>query len=203
MPIDVQALDCDFFAFSGHKMCGPMGIGVLWARLELLEAMEPFLGGGGMIGEVYYDRVTWGKVPARFEAGTPNVADAVGLAAAADYLTGIGLDAIRAHERDLVAYGLPLLAAQPGVTIYGPRDPDQRGGVLSFTIDGIHPHDLGTILDQEGIAIRVGHHCVQPAMRALGVSGTARASVYLYSTREEIDRLVAALAGAREVFALA
>jgi cysteine desulfurase/selenocysteine lyase len=203
LPVDVQALGCDFLAFSGHKMCGPMGIGVLWGRLELLEAMDPFLGGGSMIHEVFYDHATWAEPPHKFEAGTPNVADAVGLAAAVRYLETIGMTNIRAHERELVAYGLKALSALPGVRVYGPADPERHGGVLSFTVEGIHPHDLGTILDQHGIAIRSGQHCCHPAMRALGISGTARASVYLYTLRDELDLLVAGIARAREVFALA
>ncbi|MFN8535489.1 MAG: cysteine desulfurase [Dehalococcoidia bacterium] len=203
MPVDVQALDCDFLAFSGHKMCGPMGVGVLWARLELLEQMDPFLGGGSMIQDVYYDHATWAAPPHKFEAGTPNVADAIGLEAAIRYLEGIGMANVRAHERELVSYGLDLLGGLPGVRVYGPSDPDRHGGVLSFTVEGLHPHDLGTILDSEGIAIRSGQHCCHPAMRSLGISGTARASVYLYTIREELDRLAVGIARAREVFALA
>jgi cysteine desulfurase/selenocysteine lyase len=209
MPVDVRALGADFLAFSGHKMCGPTGIGVLWARLELLEAMPPFLGGGSMIREVWNDRATWAEVPARFEAGTPNIADAIGLGAAVDYLAAIGMDLVRAHEVALTRYALERLAGLGGVRVHGPADPAQRGGVVSFNLyrdpscaeDAlIHPHDVGTVLDAEGIAVRAGHHCCNPLMRRLGVPATVRASFYLYNTADEVDALAAGLARCREMF---
>ncbi|MCS7003091.1 MAG: cysteine desulfurase [Dehalococcoidia bacterium] len=203
MPVDVQALGCDMLVASGHKMCAPMGIGFLWAREELLAAMDPFLSGGDMIRAVWYDHAEYNDIPLKFEAGTPNVADAIGLGAAVRYLSTLGMANVRAHERDLVAYALARFAELPDVTVYGPKDPDRRGGVISFTMRGAHPHDIGTIVDQEGVAIRAGHHCAQPAMRALGVSGTARASFYIYTTESEIDALIAALGRVREVFARA
>src|SRR5690606_98259 len=175
MPVDVQALDIDFLVFSGHKMLGPMGIGVLWGRREILEAMPPFLGGGDMIREVTTCGSTWADLPAKFEAGTPSVGDAVGLGAAIDYLTALGMDAVRAHEREIVAYALERLAQVPGITLYGPTGED-RAGVVSFTLDDIHPHDIASILDSEGVATRAGHHCAQPLMDRLGVVATARAS---------------------------
>ncbi|MFQ5746187.1 MAG: cysteine desulfurase [Gemmatimonadota bacterium] len=201
LSLDVSALGCDFFAFSGHKMCGPTGIGALWAKRELLEKMSPWQGGGEMIAEVRLEGSTWAEVPHRFEAGTPNVAGAVGLAAAVDYLHGTGLEAIRAHEEQLTRYAIERLTAIDGLRLYGPlRD---RLGVLSFTYADIHAHDLATILDQRGIAVRAGHHCNQPLMDRLGVDATARASLYLYNTMEEIDALVDGLGVAAELFGIA
>jgi len=199
LKVDVQALDCDFLAFSGHKMCGPTGIGVLYGKRELLEAMPPFLGGGDMIREVYLERSTWNSLPWKFEAGTPSIAQGIGLGYAVDYLTEIGMDAIHAHEQEVAAYALSRLSEIPGITIYGPPV-KLRGGVVSFNLEGVHPHDMATILDAEGVAIRAGHHCAQPLMRRLGVVATARASFYLYNTCEEVDALVRAVEKARQVF---
>jgi len=198
MPVDVQALDCDFLAFSGHKVYGPMGIGVLYGKKALLEEMDPFLGGGEMILEVHLDRATWNDVPWKFEAGTPNVGGAVGLAAALDYLEGLGLAAVAEHERALTAAALGVLADLPGVTVYGPQG--ERGALVSFTVEGVHPHDLSQVLDQEGVAIRAGHHCCQPLMRQLGVVATARASFACYNTLEEVQALGAAVRKAQGFF---
>lgn len=195
---DVEALGCDFYAFSAHKMCGPTGIGALWGRAELLEAMPPFQGGGEMISEVRLEGSTWAAVPHKFEAGTPAIAEAVGFGAAVDYLEGVGLDAIRAHEEELAGHALARLAELDGLRIVGPTK--DRLGVVSFTYGDIHPHDLATILDRRGVAIRAGHHCNQPLMDYLGVDATARASFYLYTSRAEIDALVEALLAARELF---
>jgi cysteine desulfurase/selenocysteine lyase len=200
MPVSVRQLDVDFMAFSGHKMCGPMGIGVLWARPELLERMPPFLGGGSMIGRVTLERTTWNTVPHKFEAGTPDVAGAIGLHAACDYLDAVGLDAIHAHERSLTGHLLDVLDEVGAVTVYGPHDADAQGGVVSFNLADVHAHDVATILDRHGIAIRAGHHCAQPLMRRLGVAATARASLYLYNTHTEIDTLGAALSDVRRIF---
>jgi cysteine desulfurase / selenocysteine lyase len=202
LPVDVPSLGADFYAFSGHKMCGPTGIGGLWGRRELLEAMPPFHGGGDMIEWVELERSTYAGIPTKFEAGTPNVAGAVGLAAAADYLAEIGREAVLAHERTLLAYALERMSVIDGLTLLGPRDPAERSGVVSFTLGDVHPHDLATILDSEGIAIRAGHHCCQPLMRCLGVGSTARASFYLYNTMDEVDRLVEGLEKARGLFGL-
>jgi cysteine desulfurase/selenocysteine lyase len=202
LPIDVQALDCDFLAFSGHKMLAPLGSGVLYGKLELLEAMPPFMGGGGMIRKVEIGRSTYADVPARFEAGTPAVADTVGLGAAVDYLNGIGMDAIQAHEKELLQYAIDGLASIPGLTLYGPSDITQRSGVLSFSIDGLHPHDVAALLDEDNVAVRAGHHCNQPLMDRLGVVATTRASFYLYNTPEDVDRLVESVLRARSVFGL-
>jgi len=199
--IDVEALGCDFYAISSHKMGGPMGAGALWARRELLEEMPPYQGGGEMISVVGPDSSTWAEVPHKFEAGTPNVAGAVGMAAAADYLDALGHDRIAAHEGTLAAYGLEALATVDGLRMYGPSDPAERIAVFSFDIDGIHPHDVATILDTEGVAIRAGHHCAQPLMRALGVAATTRASCWVYTSTEDIDRLVDALGVAKKLFA--
>lgn len=199
LPVDVQALGVDFYAFSGHKMLGPMGIGVLYGRRELLEAMPPFLGGGDMIRTVTLEESTWADLPAKFEAGTPSVADAVALGVAVDYLQSLGMPAIRQHEKELVRYALARLDEIPGVTLYGPVGED-RSGVVSFTLGDVHPHDIAGILDSEGIAIRAGHHCAQPLMHRLGVVATARASVYLYNTEEDIDRLVDGLLIVRQLF---
>ncbi|MCK9485871.1 MAG: cysteine desulfurase [Dehalococcoidia bacterium] len=193
MPVDVQALGCDFMAFTGHKMLGPTGIGGLWARMELLEAMDPFLGGGDMILTVTMAQSTWADVPAKFEAGTPNVAGAVALGAAVDYLEALGMDAVRAHEVEITDYALRRLGDVPGVSIFGPPQAQDRGGVISFELEGVHPHDVGQVLDTHAVAIRTGHHCAQPVMAALSVPATARASFYIYNTTEEVDRLAVAL----------
>lgn len=200
LPVDVVDLDCDFLAFSSHKMLGPTGIGVLYGREELLEEMPPFLGGGEMIREVRFDRATWNDIPWKFEAGTPNIADAIAFGAAIDYLNGIGMARIREHEEGLTQYVLEAFYKLDDVTIYGPKDAHMRGGVIAFNYAGVHPHDLGTFLDNEGIAIRAGHHCAQPLMRRLGVVATARASFYLYNCEEEIDLLVGALKKAKRFF---
>jgi cysteine desulfurase/selenocysteine lyase len=200
MPVDVQALDVDFLALSGHKMVGPMGSGVLYGKRELLEAMPPYMGGGSMIRKVTLDGTSFADIPARFEAGTPAVADQVGLAAAADYLTAVGLDAIREHELELLDYAMEQLPSVPHLTMYGPEDLSKRSGVISFTLGSIHPHDVAAILDGENIAVRAGHHCAQPLMAALGVVATTRASFYMYNTRDDVDRLVAGLHKANEVF---
>jgi cysteine desulfurase / selenocysteine lyase len=198
--VDVQALDVDFLAISGHKMCGPSGIGALWGRAELLEKMEPFLLGGHMISSVRFEKTTWGELPHKFEAGTSPIVEAVGLGAAVDYLEAAGLDAIEAWEHELAAYALNRLADVPGITLYGPPA-ERRAGVVSFNIEGIHPHDVAQILDQYGVAIRAGHHCCQPLMHHLGVAATNRASFYLYTVPEEIDQLVEGLYAVRKVFA--
>jgi cysteine desulfurase / selenocysteine lyase len=200
MPVSVRDLDCDFLAFSGHKMCAPMGAGVLWARPELLERMPPFLGGGSMILRVSLERSSWSTVPHKFEAGTPDVGAAAGLAAACDYLDGIGMDRVHAHELELTSHLLSLLEEMDGVEVYGPRGVEARGGAVSFNVTGVHAHDVGTILDREGVAVRAGHHCCQPLMKRLGVAATARASVYLYNTHEEVDALGAALGEVRRIF---
>ncbi len=200
LPVDVAEMGCDFLAFSGHKMLGPMGVGVLWGRAELLEAMGPFLGGGSMIREVFLDRSTWNDLPWKFEAGTPDVADVIALTAAVDYLESVGMDAIRRHEMEIASYAIRALTDLDGVRIYGPQDPSRRGGVVAFNYLDIHPHDIGTIVDREGVAIRAGHHCCQPLMRRLGVAATCRASFYLYNTESETDVLVDALKQARELF---
>ena len=198
LALDMGPLGCDFYAFSGHKMCGPTGIGVLWGRRAILEEMPPYQGGGEMIASVTLDGSTWAAVPHKFEAGTPNIAGAVGLGAAIRYLDGIGLDAIRRYETELVGYALERLGEIEGLRIYGPTD--GRVGVLSFTYLDVHAHDLATILDQRGIAIRAGHHCNQPLMEHLGVDATARASLYLYNTPQEVDALCEALHLAGELF---
>jgi cysteine desulfurase/selenocysteine lyase len=201
LPVDVQELGCDFYAFSGHKMLGPMGSGALWARRELLEAMPPFLSGGEMIREVHLRRSDFNDIPWKFEAGTPAVGDAIGLGVAADYLGEIGMDAVRAHERKLVAYGLETLVRDvPGIELYGPMDPDLRGGVIPFNLPGIHPHDVAQVLDRSGVAVRAGHHCTMPLHERLDLAATARASFSVYSTTEDIDALVRGLAEVRRVF---
>jgi cysteine desulfurase/selenocysteine lyase len=201
MPVSVRELDCDFLAFSGHKMCGPMGAGVLWARPELLERMPPFLGGGNMILRVSLEGSSWSTVPHKFEAGTPDVAAAAGLATACDYLDAVGMDLVHAHEQELTAHLLALLEEMDGVEVYGPRGLDARGGAVSFNVSGVHAHDVGTILDREGVAVRAGHHCCQPLMKRLGVAATARASVYLYNTHDEVDALGVALGEVQRIFA--
>ncbi len=193
MPVDVQALDCDFYALSGHKMLGPTGIGVLYGKTDVLEAMPPFMTGGDMISSVTFDSVTWNEIPVKFEAGTPAFVEAIALGAAVDYLAALGMDAVRAHEREVVAYAIERLTEVPGATIIGPTDPDIRGGALTFTIKDIHPHDLGTLLDREGVAIRAGHHCAQPLHVRLGLPATARASFYIYTELREIDALIEAI----------
>ncbi len=200
MTLDVQALDVDFLAISGHKMCGPSGVGALWGRTELLQRMEPFMTGGHMISSVRADKTTWGELPHKFEAGTAPMAEAVGLGAAIDYLEAIGLDKIHAHEQELTAYALGKLSEVPGITLYGPP-PERRAGIVSFNLEGIHPHDVAQILDLSGVAIRAGHHCCQPLMHKLGVAATNRASFYLYTIPEEIDQLVEGLYAVRKVFA--
>lgn len=201
MPVNVQELGCDFLAFSGHKMCGPTGIGGLWGRREVLEAMPPFLGGGSMIKVVELDYSTYADVPARFEAGTPAIAEAIALGEAVDFLNRIGMAAIRQHEQELLAYALERLSEVRGLTIHGPRTTEQRGGVISFTLAGVHPHDVAAVLDGEGVAVRAGHHCTQPLHRHLDVPATTRASFYIYNTAEEVDRLVAGLEKAKRLFA--
>jgi cysteine desulfurase/selenocysteine lyase len=197
-PIDVQALGCDFLAVSAHKMCGPTGVGALWGKLELLQAMEPFNLGGHMISKVRFEETTWGDVPQKFEAGTSPIAEAIGFGAAVDYLSDIGVEAIETHEQDLVAYALERMAEVPAMTLYGPP-PDRRAGIVSFNVGDIHPHDVAQILDGEGVAIRAGHHCCQPLMAKLGVAATNRASFYLYTVTEEIDRLVDGLHKVRKI----
>jgi cysteine desulfurase/selenocysteine lyase len=201
VPVDVQELGADFYAFSGHKMLGPMGSGALWARRELLEAMPPFLSGGEMIREVHLRRSEFNEIPWKFEAGTPAVADAIGLGVAAEYLMGLGMDAVRAHERELVAYALDVLPREvPEIQLYGPMSADLRGGVVPFNLPGIHPHDVAQVLDRSGIAVRAGHHCTMPLHERLDLAATARASFNVYSTREDIDALVAGLHDVLRVF---
>jgi cysteine desulfurase/selenocysteine lyase len=190
--VDVQALGCDFLAFSSHKLCGPTGAGALWGRRELLEAMSPFNLGGEMIRSVALDRTTFNEIPHKFEAGTPAIAEAVGFGAALDYVSGIGLEAIERHEHELLEYALAVLGELDFVTVYGPP-PERRAGIVSFNVEGIHPHDVAQILDWEGVAVRAGHHCTQPLMTRLGVAATVRASFYLYTLPEDVDRLVAGL----------
>jgi cysteine desulfurase/selenocysteine lyase len=202
LPVDVQALDLDFLAFSGHKMLAPMGSGVLYGKKRLLDAMPPFMGGGGMIRKVTLEGTTYADVPSRFEAGTPAVGEAIGLGVAVEYLTALGMDRVIAHEREVVEYALDHLCEVPGLTIYGPTDPAHRGGVVSFTLGDIHPHDVAAILDGENVAVRAGHHCNQPLVRSLGLVATTRASFYVYNTPDDVDRLVAALHKANKVFGL-
>ncbi len=199
MPVDVRRTGCDFFAFSGHKMAGPTGVGALYGRREILEAMDPFLGGGEMISSVQWDRSTWNELPWKFEAGTMNIAQAIGLGAAIDYMEALGMEAVRAHERRLTAYALERLR-EAGVMIYGPPDAERRGGVIAFNVPEVHPHDLAQVLDQEGIAIRAGHHCAMPLASLLGIAASARASFFVYNTEAEVDALVRGLARAREFF---
>jgi len=200
LPVDVQAIGCDFYAFSAHKMLGPTGVGVLYGRPELLEEMEPFLGGGEMIRKVTFEGATWNDLPWKFEAGTPNIADVIAFGAAIDYLNELGMENVREHEVEITEYALTLLSQLEGIVMYGPPDPRERGGVVSFNFGDLHPHDIGTVLDHHGVAIRAGHHCTQPLMRTLGVSGTARASFYIYNTPEEVDALVEALEATRDFF---
>jgi cysteine desulfurase/selenocysteine lyase len=200
-PVDVQNLDCDLLAFSGHKMLGPTGIGVLYGKEKVLEEMEPMLGGGEMIREVHLGRATWNDVPWKFEGGTPDPAGAVGLGAAIDYLSSLGMQNVRKHEIELNAYGLEMLGKIKGIRILGPMDPKKRGGLIAFTIPEAHPHDIAAILDAEGIAIRSGHNCAQPLMERCGIPATARASFYVYNSPEDIDRLIKGLKKVQEVFA--
>ena len=199
--VDVQDLAADFYAFSGHKMCGPTGIGALWGRKDLLEEMSPYQGGGEMIHIVGRDQSSWAKVPHKFEAGTPNIAGAIGMGAAVDFLSEVGMEAIIEHERELMQYALEKLGSIPGLTIYGPESLDEHSAVISFTLGDAHPHDISTILDAEGVAVRAGHHCAQLVMQHLGLSATARASFYLYNTKEDVDRLVEGLEIVRNIFA--
>ena len=200
LPFDVNALGADFVAFSAHKMLGPTGVGVLWAREGLLQEMEPFLGGGDMIATVREEGSTWAKVPHKFEAGTPNIADVIAFGAAIEYLEALGMANVRQHEIDLTAYAMDALDGVPGLRIHGPRDPNDRGGVVSFEIEGIHPHDLATIADSHGVAIRAGHHCAQLLMRELSVAATSRASFAIYNDRDDVDVLLEAIEHARKVF---
>ncbi len=195
MPLDMPALDCDFYVFSAHKILGPTGIGVLWGRREVLERLEPTRGGGEMIKEVWIDRAQWNDLPWRFEPGTPPIAEAVGLTAAIEYLEKLGMERIQEHGRELATRCVDALSAVPGVTVYGPRRPERRGAVVAFSVAGLHPHDVAALLDAEGIAVRAGHHCAQPLMRCLGVTGTSRASFSVFNSPEDIDRLATAVAG--------
>jgi len=202
MPIDVETIGADFYAWTGHKALGPTGIGVLHGRREILESMEPFLTGGDMIASVDFQGATWNELPYKFEAGTPPIAEAVGLGAAVEYLSGLGMDRVRAHERALTAYMLERLGNVPGLRVTGPPEAEARGGLVSFTIEGMHPHDVAELADRGGVCIRAGHHCAQPLMRCLGVSATARASIGVYNEPADIDALVDALLAGREVFEL-
>jgi cysteine desulfurase / selenocysteine lyase len=199
LPVDVQALGCDFYAFSGHKAFGPSGIGVLWGRASLLESMPPWQGGGDMILSVTFEKTTYNAIPYKFEAGTPNIAGTIALAAALDYLSAIGMERIAAYEHELLAYAHEALATVPGLRFIGTAK--EKAGVVSFVLEGVHPHDMGTVLDYEGVAIRTGHHCAQPVMERFGVPATARASLALYNTRTEVDALVRGLGKVREMFA--
>jgi len=201
MPVDVRALDCDFLAFSSHKMCGPTGIGVLYGKRELLEAMPPFLGGGDMIRRVTFDGFIPNELPWKFEAGTPRIAEAIGLGAAVDYLNALGMDDVHAHEQAITAYALESLSEIPGLRLLGPAG-TQHGGLAAFTLAGAHPHDIAEILDKDGIAIRAGHHCAMPLHHKLGINASARASFYVHTTTDEIDKLTAGLRRVREVFRL-
>ncbi|HEX2988111.1 MAG TPA: cysteine desulfurase [Chloroflexota bacterium] len=199
MPVNVQSLGCDFLALSGHKMAGPTGSGALWGRKHLLEDMPPFMGGGEMIRNVTYEGARWNELPWKYEAGTPAIAEGIGLGAAVDYLQGLGMDKVRAHEETLTAYAMERLHAMRGVTIYGPAA-EKRGGVIAFNLEKIHPHDMAAILDQDGIAIRAGHHCAQPLHHKLGIPASARASFYVYNDASDVDRLIASLERAQAFF---
>jgi cysteine desulfurase/selenocysteine lyase len=198
MAVDMQALGCDFFAFSGHKMLGPTGIGVLYGKRAILERMEPFLSGGDMISEVTFEGANWNELPWKFEAGTPAIAPGIGLGVAVQYLQRLGMDAVHAHEQLLVRHTLERMREMPEMKLYGP-EAQARGGVVSFNLPGIHPHDMASILDQHGVAIRGGHHCAMPLMQVLGVNGTCRASLYIYNTVDEIDILIEAIGEARRI----
>ena len=200
LKVDVKDLDCDFLAYSGHKMLGPTGIGVLYVKEEVIEDMEPFLRGGEMVRQVWDDRATWNDLPLRFEAGTPNIADTIALGAAIDYLNALGMDNVREHEIAITEYALNAFQELEEVKVFGPRDMTQRGGIISFYCDFVHPHDIGTMLDREGIAIRTGHHCAMPLMGKLSVPATARASFYIYNTEEEVDLLVSTVKGILKYF---
>ena len=200
MAIDVQDLECDFFTLSGHKMLGPTGIGVLYGKEEILNQMNPIEFGGEMIDFVYEQEATWKELPWKFEAGTPNIAGAIALGAAVDYLSALGMENIHAYEQELVDYVLPKLQAIDGLTVYSPEDPSQHAGVIAFNIDGLHPHDVATALDYEGVAVRAGHHCAQPLINHLGISSAARASFYIYNTKEDCDKLVEAILATKEFF---
>ena len=200
-PVDVEAIDADFYAFSGHKMAGPTGIGVLYGKKELLEAMEPYLYGGGMIRKVTFEDSTWDDLPWKFEPGTPPIAEAVGLVAAIDWLEELGMERIEAHEEELARYAYDQLAAEPGVEIYGPEPGPERGGLVGFNLESVHAHDLASIMNDHTVAIRAGDHCTQPLHDKLGVAASARASFYVYNTRDEVDKLVAAIDDARQLFA--
>ena len=201
IPVDLGALDADFYGWTGHKAYGPTGVGVLHGRAELLAAMPPFITGGHMIASVSVEETRWAQSPAKFEAGTSNIAEAIGLGAAVDFLQGIGMEHVREHERDLVAYTLERLRAVPGASIHGPSGPDQRGALVSFALDGIHPHDVAEILGRQGICVRAGHHCAQPLMRCLGVGASSRVSFGVHNTHEDVDAFIAGLAKVQEVFA--
>ncbi|MBI2127592.1 MAG: cysteine desulfurase, partial [Nitrosarchaeum sp.] len=202
MPVNIEKLDCDFFAFSGHKMLGPTGIGVLWVRKSVLQTMNPFHGGGDMIREVHKYETTWNDLPYKFEAGTPNIADVIGFGAAIDYLTNLGMDNVREHEIELTNYAMEKLSQINGLTIYGTKDISKRGGVISFNFADVHPHDVAQIIDEEGIAVRSGHHCAQVLMERLNVAATSRASFYIYNTKEEIDSLISSLNKVARIFKL-
>ena len=202
MKVDLSKLGCDFFAFSAHKMLGPTGVGVLWVRKEVLETMQPFHGGGDMIREVHKYETTWNDLPYKFEAGTPNIADVIGFSAAIDYLNKIGMDNIRNHEIELTKYALDKMSKVKGITIYGPKDITKRGGVISFNFHDVHPHDVATIIDKDGVAVRSGHHCAQVLMERLDVAATNRASFYVYNTKQEVDALIGSLNKVAELFKL-
>jgi cysteine desulfurase/selenocysteine lyase len=200
MPVDVQELGCDFLAFSSHKMLGPTGVGVLWGKREILDAMDPYLGGGEMIKRVTYETSTYADLPNKFEAGTPNIADVIAFGAAIDYLEGLGMDAVREHEIEITRYAIERLSALEGVKLYGPLDAAEKGGAVAFNYGELHPHDLSQVLDQHAIAIRAGHHCAQPLMRRLGAVATARASFYIYNRKDEVDALIEGIRAADRIF---
>ncbi|HUJ71422.1 MAG TPA: cysteine desulfurase [Verrucomicrobiae bacterium] len=200
MAVDVQALDCDFFVFSGHKMCGPTASGALYGRRAILDAMPPFMGGGEMIKEVWFDHAKYNDLPYKFEAGTPNIAESIGLGVAIDYLSRIGMDKIRQHEKEITRYALDRLKEFPEITVYGPKNVEHRGGLVSFTLGDVHAHDIATFADQDGIALRAGHHCAMPLHKKLGLAATARASFYLYNTRDEVDVFIEMLHKAKKFF---
>jgi cysteine desulfurase/selenocysteine lyase len=202
MKVDVQDLDCDFMAFSAHKMLGPTGVGILFGKREILEEMPPFIGGGDMIKEVHRQHTSFNDLPYKFEAGTPNIADVIGFGAAIDYLNDIGFENIQQHEKEITEYALDRMNEVRGITIYGPHTSDERGAVVSFNVGDIHPHDLATILNDSGIAMRSGHHCAQVLMERLDVSATSRVSFYIYNSKDEVNILINALQGARRLFGL-
>jgi cysteine desulfurase/selenocysteine lyase len=202
LPVDVGAIGADFYAWTAHKAYGPTGLGILHGRREVLEAMPPFLGGGDMISSVDFHESRFNELPWKFEAGTSPIAEAVGMGAAVDFLQEVGMEQVRAHELDLVGYALHRLREVPGLTTYGPPEAERRGALVSFAIDGVHPHDVAEIVARDGVCIRAGHHCAQPLMRTLGVGATSRASFAVHNTREDVDRLIDALANVRKVFQL-